>query len=192
MKHNINKQVVLLEGTRKVTKDAQQDLIKLTTYLANKYPQAIFRSGNASGSDELFAKGIESVDASRMQQVLPYPNANKKRLHSDSPVMSLADLNLEELQQLAQLGIKATPSYQSLFKLYLKDQKKTRVTIKAMYLLRDALKIIGCPRLAFASADMGYFFTDTSNPTGGGTGHTIRMCEISNIPVLTQDDWLKE
>ena len=191
-KLNLENKVVLLEGTRKVPSDQESVLINFTTRLASDYPNAIFRSGNAAGSDELFAKGIESIDAKRMQQVLPYPNANKKRLHKQSPVISLADLTMDELQELAEIGIQATPSYESLFKLYLKDLNKTRVTIKAMYLLRDALKILGCPRLGFAAADCGFFFTDETNPTGGGTGHTIRMCEIKNIPVYTQCDWLNK
>jgi len=191
-KINLDNKIILLEGTRKVPESEQSKLIKFTEYLAVTFPEAIFRSGNASGSDELFAKGVESIDAFRMQQVLPYPNANKKRLHKHSPVISLADLTFEELQELAELGIKATPSYISLFDLYLKDLKKTRTTIKAMYLLRDGLKITGCPRLGFASADVGFFFTDLSNPSGGGTGHTIRMCEIKGIPVFTQEKWLKE
>ncbi len=105
--------------------------------------------------------------------------------------MSLEDLSHDELQQLAELGAQATPSYQLLFKLYLKDLKKTRVTIKAMYLLRDALKIIGCPRIRFEPADIGYFFTGTTNPTAGGTGHTIRMCELRNVQVYIQDEWMK-
>jgi hypothetical protein len=190
-KMNLTHKVVLLEGTRKVPLEDKSKLIDFTTDLAKQYSQAIFRSGNAAGSDELFAQGVESIDAKRMQQVLPYPRANIKRLHKDSPVMSLEDLNHDELQQLAELGAQATPSYQSLFKLYLKDIKKTRITIKAMYLLRDALKINGCTRLGFQPADCGYFFTDISNPTIGGTGHTIRMCRIKGIPVYTQDDWMK-
>jgi len=188
----LQNKIVLLEGTRNVPESEKLKLIKFTENLSSTFPEAIFRSGNASGSDELFAKGVESIDAFRMQQVLPYPNANKKRLHKHSPVISLADLTFEELQELAELGIKATPSYISLFDLYLKDLKKTRTTIKAMYLLRDGLKITGCPRLGFASADVGFFFTDLSNPSGGGTGHTIRMCEIKGIPVFTQEKWLKE
>lgn len=188
----LQNKIVLLEGTRNVPESEKLKLIKFTENLASTFPEAIFRSGNASGSDELFAKGVESIYAFRMQQVLPYPNANKKRLHKHSPVISLADLTFEELQELAELGIKATPSYKSLFDLYLKDLKKTRTTIKAMYLLRDALKVIGCPRLEFESADVGFFFTDLNNPSGGGTGHTIRMCEIKGIPVFTQEKWLKE
>jgi len=189
MNQNLNNKVILLEGTRKVPAAEKNKLIALTENLAKQNPKAIFRSGNAAGSDELFAKGIESIDATRMQQVLPYPRANIKRLHKDSPVMSLEDLTTDELQELADLGAQATPSYQSLFTFFLKDLKKTRVTIKAMYLLRDALKIIGCPRLGFEPADTGYFFTDATNPTGGGTGHTIRMCKLKGIPVYEQEDW---
>jgi len=182
--------VILLEGTRKVPVHMRDKLAGMSADLAIKHPKSLFRSGNAAGSDELFAKGVESVDATRMQQVLPYPNANTKRLHKDSPVISLADLKDDELSELASLGIQATPSYKSLFNLYLKNRKQTRITIKAMYLLRDALKVVGCERMGFLPASCGYFFTDDSNPTGGGTGHTMRMCELKDIPVYTQSHWL--
>jgi len=57
-------------------------------------------------------------------------------------------------------------------------------------LLRDALKVTGLERLNFAPAEIGIFYIDPEKPTGGGTGHTIRMCELRNIPVFTQNKWL--
>ena len=57
-----NKKVVLLEGTRNVPEENQNKLTLFAAEIAKQYPDMIFRSGNASGSDELFAKGIESVD----------------------------------------------------------------------------------------------------------------------------------
>ncbi len=186
-----NKKVVLLEGTRNVPEENQNKLTLFAAEIAKQYPDMIFRSGNASGSDELFAKGIEYVDATRMEQMLPYPNANKKRLHKDSPVLSLSDLTREEIQELADLSIEATPSYKNLIDMYMKEFKKNRLTIKAIYLLRDALKVTGLKRLDYEPADIGIFYKSTNKPLGGGTGHTIRMCELRNIPVLGQDDWMK-
>ncbi len=186
-----DKKVILLEGTRTVPVEDKEKLTLFAAEIAEKYPNTIFRSGNASGSDELFAKGIESINPKRMEQMLPYPNANKKRLHKESKVLSLDDLTKEEIAELADFSIKATPSYKALINAYTSTMKRNRLTVKAIYLLRDALKITGLKRLGFAPAELGIFYTSKDNPKGGGTGHTIRMCELRNIPVLTQNDWMK-
>jgi hypothetical protein len=184
------KQVILLEGTRNVKPLHQPFLTAVASQLAEQYPKLIFRSGNAAGSDELFAKGIESIDPTRMEQMLPYPGCNKKRLHQQSRVLSLSELNAAELQASAELCLAATPSYKNIVDAYLKTMKKNRFTVKAIYLLRDALKVTGLPRLNFKPADFGIFYVDPDKPTDGGTGHTIRMCELKNIPVITQQAWL--
>lgn len=56
--------------------------------------------------------------------------------------------------------------------------------------MRDGLKVLGSPGLALAPASLAIFFVDEFNPTGGGTGHTIRLCQQLGVPVLTQRDWL--
>jgi len=185
-----NKKVVLLEGTRKVPPKDKKQLTAFAENLAKQYPGTIFRSGNAAGSDELFAKGVEAVDPVRMEQILPYPSCNKKRLHKQSKVLSLSELTPEELKELADFSIEATPGYRKLMDAYLKTMQINRFTAKAVYLLRDALKVTGLERLNFAPAEIGIFYVNSENPTGGGTGHTIRMCELRNIPVITQNEWL--
>ncbi|MCF6177360.1 MAG: hypothetical protein L3J71_16525 [Victivallaceae bacterium] len=186
-----DKQVILLEGTRKVKPTLKPALTAFAQQLAERYPEMIFRSGNATGSDELFAKGVESIAPTRMEQVLPYPDSNKKRLHQQSRVLSLSELNTTELHFIAELCLTATPSYKNIVTAYLKTMKKNRFTVKAIYLLRNALKVTGLTRLKFKPADFGIFYVDPDNPTGGGTGHTIRMCELKNIPVITQQAWLQ-
>ena len=191
MKELNNKKVVLLEGTRKVFKADGEYLILFAKTLAAKYPNMIFRSGNADGSDELFAKGIESIDAKRIEQILPYPNSHKKRLHEDSRILSLDELTKKEIGALADFSLKATPNYKALIEAYMKTMNKNRLTVKAIYLLRDALKVTGLKRLDFKPAEIGIFYTNDNKPTGGGTGHTIRMCKLHNIPIITQKTWLK-
>ncbi len=185
-----DKKIVLLEGTRKVPNENKEKLTEFAKKIATEFPHIIFRSGNASGSDELFAKGIEAVDPIRMQQVLPYKNANKKRLHKKSPVISLDDLTREEIIELADLSIEATPSYKTLMNCYTDKMLVNKFTVKARYLLRDALKVTGIKRLNFEPADLGIFYTSIDKPTVGGTGHTIRMCELRKIPLITQKEWM--
>ena len=186
-----NKRTVLLEGTRSVPEKDMQSISSFAEMLALKYPEVTFRSGNAAGSDELFAKGIEAVDPLRMEQMLPYPGANKKRLHKDSRVLPLTELTRKELEDLATLCLEATPGYNKLIDAYMKTMKTNRFTVKATYLLRDALKVTGLKRLNFAPAELGIFYVNPENPAKGGTGHTVRMCELRNIPVIKQNQWLQ-
>jgi hypothetical protein len=44
-----------------------------------------------------------------------------------------------------------------------------------MYLLRDALKVIGAASLGLAPTDLGFFFVNPRNSMKGGTGHTMRF-----------------
>ncbi len=63
--------VVLLEGSRSVLEKDAASLINLADKLARKFPQAVFRSGAANGSDDLFAQGVLRVNREKMQLVLP-------------------------------------------------------------------------------------------------------------------------
>jgi len=61
---------------------------------------------------------------------------------------------------------------------------------KAQYLLRDALKVTGSEKLNFKPATFGLFYLNSTKKTGGGTGHTIRICELQNVSVFLQSEWL--
>lgn len=41
----------------------------LAAFLANEFPQAVFRSGNADGPDALFARGVNAIAPERLTQV---------------------------------------------------------------------------------------------------------------------------
>ena len=62
-------------------------------------------------------------------------------------------------------------------------------TSKATYLLRDTLKVTGSEALGLAPAVLGIFFVNEAEPSGGGTGHTIRVCGVQDVPVATQTEW---
>ena len=59
---------------------------------------------------------------------------------------------------------------------------------KAKYLIRDTMKVIGVseeiPKPIFA-----LFYVDLDDPISGGTGHTIRVCQMENVPFAFQDSW---
>jgi len=120
--------VVLMEGRRAIPAAEARHAEKIAAQLANDFPALRFRSGNATGSDEAFSNGVNSVDARRLQIVAPYATHRK--------TARLAGAEFE------------TP---------------------------DALS----PELE----------TELDDVMAGGTGHTIRVCQMENIPVVFQNVW---
>ena len=182
--------VVLIEGRRALPDGVAEQLEGVGTYLAGRYANVIFRSGNAEGSDTAFSLGVVAVDPSRMEYVLPSPNMGKKRRHPDAPFCSLSDLPQEELEHLCDLSIAASPKAERLASAACGRIKSGPLAGKGRYILRDTLKVIGSPALNRAPAALGLFYVDLSDPEAGGTGHTIRVCRQHNVPVVFQDEFL--
>jgi hypothetical protein len=186
----LSKEIILLEGTRKLMDADAPKLTALAQQLAAQYPNSIFRTGNATGSDEAFAKGISQVDATRLEYVLPSSGMGKKRLIPNARVISLEDLSKEELNHLVGKTLEATPNYQYLVDCYLKGIKN-RHAESAKLLIRDVLKVYGSKANGFLPATAAIFYVNFENPKGGGTGHTVRACVQRKIPFFTQMQWME-
>jgi len=180
--------VILLEGTRKVPEDAAQRLHALAAFLADALPQAVFRSGNAQGADSLFFHGLTSAAPERLEYILPYPGSGRKRIRPETRVFSLADITPEELGEVVEVTLSASPDLQSLVRAYL-ERGRNSVTTKAMYLLRDTLKVTGAMSLGLPPANFAFFFVNPENPLSGGTGHTIRACREMGVDIHLQEEW---
>lgn len=181
------KPVVLLEGSRNVLDEDAALLTEFAAKLAGKFPQALFRSGGANGSDDLFARGVSRVDDTKMQLVLPKA---RKSSSGETNAIFFDDLPASEQEEIFTITAKATPAYKGLVDFY-KKKKPGRAFYKTQYLLRDALKVCGSKSLQMRRADVACFYVNSDKPTGGGTGHTIRVCKILRTPVIEQSDWLK-
>jgi hypothetical protein len=180
--------IILLEGTRKVPDSDVKRLQSLATFLASSLPTAIFRSGNAQGSDSYFFNALAEENPERLEYILPYPGSGKKRIHPKARVYSLEDLNQEGTAAVVENTLAASPDLEGLVRLFL-ARGRTSVTVKAMYLLRDTMKVIGGASIGLRPADFGFFFVNPEKPFSGGTGHTIRVCQKMKVPVYTQDEW---
>ena len=178
--------VVLLEGTRQVPETDKAKLSALGAFLAKQLPTAVFRSGNADGSDTLFARGVESVDPTRMQVVTPTAGHRKKNLHPENYVVPLAKVSAVHEESLAYHTNEATPANRRIID---KRNDVPQLKAKARYLLRDTLKVLGDPDNDLAPATAAIFYTK-ADPMSGGTGHTIRVCQQKNVPIFLQNDWL--
>jgi len=177
--------IILLEGKRKVLPEDEPFLISLGEKLCCEMKHARFRSGNAPGSDELFARGVSKIDTSRMEVILPY-SGHRRKSHQGYAVHALDEINLA-----------AEPEVTYQTKINKKNSKfiddfvggeSNRITIKAAYLLRDTIKVTGTlsgiPKATFA-----IFYDDLNNPIQGGTGHTITVCRNYGIHFINQTVW---
>lgn len=189
---SLEKPVILLEGSRNVLDKDVESLINLAAKLAQKFPKAIFRSGGASGSDNLFAAGISQIDKTRLHLVFPNRNKIKTNEHISENQNNICFEQIPESEQkeIFYLTKQATSTYISLVEYYEKN-KKGRLFFKAQYLLRDALKVVGSNALKVSPANIGCFYVNSDKATGGGTGHTIRICKLRQVPVIEQSNWIK-
>lgn len=172
--------VLLLEGTRALPDEDAGHLETFAAKLAREFPNAIFRSGNATGSDAAWARGVAKVAAARLELVLPYNSHRRAQRPIGARVLALE--HIEEHEEVIRETLAASPQLNSLAKR--RDQASKA---KFSYLLRDTLKILGAPQLGFAPVTAGLFYT--VNLVKGGTAHTIRVCQLQQVPAFTQEVW---
>jgi len=177
--------VILLAGRRTVPATLQEKLVMLAAFLANEFPQAVFRSGNADGSDALFARGVNAVAPSRLQLVTPTAGHRKARRHALNYATAVASVSAVCEENLAYHTNAATPDNARIID---KRNEIPQLQSKARYLLRDTLMVMGDPAQNLAPAIAGIFFAG-SDFMVGGTGHTIRVCKQHHVPVFLSPDW---
>ena len=179
--------IVLLEGKRKVLTEDEDKLLILGTLLAQKSKFMNFRSGNASGADELFSRGVAEVDPSRLEVIKPYASHRKAALPG-SKSYSMDDVNLAAEPEVVYHS-RQHHQMAALVDKYLM-QVRNRLTMKAAYILRDTVKVSGT-RSGISPATVALFYDDLSNPMQGGTGHTITVCKNLHVPYCNQQVWMQ-
>lgn len=177
--------VILLEGRRSISSSDFRIARTAARLLTETFPQALFRSGNADGSDQAFADGVASVDPCRLQVVAPYESHRKKFRKSGAHYDSPESLDRLQEDEVALQSILASPHNRRLI-----EQRKTVGVLgaKARYLLRDTMKVLG-HSAEFPPPVAALFYVDLENPDSGGTGHTIRVCRQQGIPHAFQNEW---
>jgi len=178
--------VVLLEGKRDVLEADKAKLIALGQLLASRTRQMIFRSGNADGADQFFSEGVSSVDAKRLQVITPY-TGHRQKTNLAYETFNLDDINIAAEPEVVYQS-KGNKKMEKLIDQYVSGDKN-QYSIKAAYIIRDTIKAIGTDQIKPAS--FGIFYDDLAQPKSGGTGHTMKVCEQNNIPVIDQEVWFK-
>ncbi|WP_273267102.1 hypothetical protein, partial [Flexistipes sinusarabici] len=167
-KYDFNGSVVLLEGKRDVADADKSKLINLGKLLAEKTEHMIFRSGNAEGADYYFSKGVAEVDADRLEVIIPYSN-HRKNANIANKTYDLDNIDLEGEKDVIEQSMK-NKKLKNLISKYVSGVRN-RNTIKAAYIIRDTVKVIGTSTISKAS--FAIFYDDLDKPKIGGTGHTI-------------------
>lgn len=177
--------IVLLEGKRTVLDEDKIKLVEIGRVITSKTKFITFRSGNAAGADYHFSEGVISVDPSRLQVIIPF----QKHRHKDN--LSYKTISLDQINLLREPEV----IYQSRF------NKKTaglidkyvsgdinRFTIKASYIIRDTVKVLGAKDIQAAS--FGIFYDNLFATKMGGTGHTMNICQLNGIKFIDQTTWM--
>ncbi len=177
--------VILLEGRRSIPADSAEQAQAFARFLAARFPQLRFRSGNATGSDDAFSKGIASIDPSRLQIVAPYASHRKSARYADALYQSPDFLTPVAEEAIADKTNAASPKNKSLIAM---RNKKGPLAAKAAYLIRDTMKVVGYSE-DFPKVICGLFYVSMEDPLAGGTGHTIRVCMQEGVPYANQSSW---
>lgn len=178
--------IILLEGKRNVREEDGKKLVKLGNLLTFKTRYMLFRSGNADGSDQLFSEGVAGIDNRRLQVITPYSGHRRKtNLAYDTIALDEIDLAAEADVVYHSKNNKKT---EKLIEQYLGGNRNS-YAIKAAYIIRDTVKALGAEGVQ--PATFGIFYDDLQNPESGGTGHTMRVCRMNNIPIIDQRTWFE-
>ncbi len=184
-KYDIINSIVLLEGKRDVADEDKPRLIDLGRILASRTKQVLFRSGNARGADLYFSEGVSSVDKERLQVITPYHD-HRKKTNLAFETISVDRINLVAEPEVVYQS-KQNKKMGTLIDKYVSGDID-RYSIKAAYIIRDTIKVIGTEEVMPAS--FAIFYDDFSNPRSGGTGHTMNICNKNEVPFVDQSVWM--
>ncbi|CAN5546540.1 hypothetical protein BH10BAC5_BH10BAC5_08830 [soil metagenome] len=184
-KYDTPNSVVLLEGKREVADDDKPKLVDLGKLFASKTKHILFRSGNASGADQYFSEGVSSVDREKLQVITPYHD-HRRKTNQAFETISVDRINLIVESEVVYQS-KHNKKMGTLIDKYISGEID-RYSIKAAYIIRDTIKVIGTEEIM--PATFAIFYDNLSNPRTGGTGHTMNICEKNNVSFNDQSVWM--
>lgn len=183
-KYDNENSVILLEGKRNVLDSDKEKLLALGKLLASKSSKMTFRSGNAEGADQYFSEGVAMVDYKRLQVITPYTN-HRQKTNKSYDTISLDEVNLLSNPEVIYHS-KSNKKTENLIDKYITGEKN-RFTIKAAYIIRDTIKVMGADDIM--PATFALFYDDLISPRTGGTGHTMNVCSQMYVPFVDQKEW---
>ena len=176
--------IVLLEGKRNVLEIDKEKLTILGKVLTEQTKNITFRSGNADGADYYFSHGVSLIEKKRLQVIVPFSGHRKNKIQTYE-IVSLDDIKLVEEPEIIYQSKKNKKTEKLIDPFVAGD--KNRFTLKAAYIIRDTIKVLGTSKIK--PATFGIFYDDLENPMSGGTGHTMNVCKNNAIPFINQAVW---
>jgi hypothetical protein len=176
---------VLLEGKRNVLQADVEKLKALGQLLAVNTRYIKFRSGNAPGADSYFSEGVTAKDITRLQIIKPYRSHRSAAAYTHD-VVSLDEVDLVKEEKLVEASVLHERN-EKMIRNYASGARD-RISIKAAYLIRDTMKVLGAEGLP--PANFAIFYDDLANPMSGGTGHTMQVCNAACVPWIDQKVWM--
>ena len=126
------------------------------------------------------------MDHKRLQVITPY-SGHRKKSNVAYETFALDELNIAEEPEVIYQS-KGNKKVEKLVDQFVAGEKH-RNSIKAAYILRDTIKVIGTK--AIPPTTFGIFYDDLNHPQTGGTGHTMEVCAQNNIPLIDQRVWME-
>jgi hypothetical protein len=176
---------ILLFGGKRDIPETEKSLISaFGKMMSTNTSHLTFRTGNAPGADDLFAQAVAMSAPERLHSITPYSSHRKKTN------VALYQINLEDVELTNEPDVvyhsRSNAKTKHLVDAYVAG-KRDRYSIKAAYILRDTLMVIGGKSIAPASC--AFFYDDMNAPMAGGTGHTMNVCRLNSIPYWDQRFW---
>jgi len=178
---------LVMIGKREVKEGDSEKLVEFGRRLAKRFPNAIFRTGNATGADRLFMRGISEIAEERLELFIPFDDHLRNRDGLTVRSLDTLDLTLEaEIVASARKNLGTAHHVDP----YLSGERD-RFTLKIAYILRDAWMVIGSKSDPVAKADAVFFYDDVNEPLSGGTGFTVKTARGNRIPCFNQRTWME-
>ncbi len=152
-KYDFENSFVLLEGKRTVLECDQEKLVALGKLLSSKTQKMTFRSGNADGSDYFFSLGVAEIDYKRLEVITPY-SGHRKNKNKAYVTHSLDDIDLVAETEVIYQS-KNNKKTENLIDQYVSGDKN-RFAIKAAYIIRDTVKVLGTTNIKPATYGIFY------------------------------------
>ena len=113
----------------------------------------------------------------------------KKNIIAENRVITMSDINADFLEYAKKLSCKNYLSVDG--KKFGKSAWDKIKRWQQPYLIRDVFKVTGVPfgKEKPIKTHLALLYINTKKKNGGGTGHTMRICEALGVPVIGYETW---
>lgn len=168
------KPVILFESIQEVLREDRDKLTRFAFILANEFPHATFRSMSAPGTFDAFAAGISLKDPSRLQRTI-----------RENALINTNNIIQETEPEELAFAEETIGAYSK------RISSRHKAPVQQLSMWDDAITLTRSNNHKLAPVSVGIFYVNYLNRYGGAIGQSMRECNKKEIPVITQDRWLR-